>query len=71
MEPNVKKAMMIAAIVLFTVFLIHRITNSAVGSSKTTTSKTVIVDNDPQRHYYGFGTPAANHYNSYKAQYYN
>jgi hypothetical protein len=70
MEPGIKKALMIAAIVLFTVFLIKHITNASYGSSSgTTTTKTVVVhDNNPHRYYYGYGNP---HYNSYKAQYYN
>ena len=71
MEPGIKKALMIAGIVIFTVLTIHIITNTPVsssGSSKTTTKTVVVHDNDPHRYYYGFGTP---HYNSYKAQYYN
>jgi hypothetical protein len=73
MEPGVKKALMIAGIVLFTVLTIHIITNSSVGSSNGSssgsTTKTVVVrDNNPHRYYYGYGNP---HYNSYKAQYYN
>jgi hypothetical protein len=74
MEPDMKKAIMIAAIVILTVILIKHITNASSGSSSTTTktaSKTVFVDNDPHRYYYGYGTPAVNHYNGYKAQYYN
>jgi len=68
-----KKALMIAAIVILTVILIKHITNASYGSGSTTTttktaSKTVFVDNDPHRHYYGYGSP---NYNSYKAQYYN
>jgi len=70
-----KKALMIAAIVILTVILIKHITNASYGSGSTTTtktaSKTVFVDNDPHRHYYGYGTPDVNHYNGYKAQYYN
>ena len=68
-----KKGLMIAGIVILTVILIKHITNASTGSSGTTTAtstKTVFVDNDPHRHYYGFNTPV-NHYNSYKAQYYN
>jgi hypothetical protein len=72
MEPEMKKALMIAAIVILTVIVIKHITNASYGSGSTTTtktaSKTVFVDNDPHRHYSGYGTP---HYNSYKAQYYN
>jgi hypothetical protein len=73
MEPEMKKGLMIACIVILTVILIKHITNASSGSSGTTTSatKTVFVDNDPHRHYYGYGTPAVNHYNGYKAQYYN
>ena len=74
MEPETKKALMIAGIVILTVILIKHITNASTGSSGTTTSttKTVFVDNDPhRRYYYGFGTPAVNNYNPYKAQYYN
>ena len=66
-----KKALMIAGIVIATVILIKHITNSPSGSSgtTTTTTKTVLVDNDPhRRYYYGFGTPTVNRY---KAQYYN
>ena len=70
-----KKALMIAGIVLFTVLTIHIITNSSVGSSggsSGSTTKTVVVhDNNPHRYYYGYGTPATRYYNSYKAQYYN
>ena len=67
-----KKGLMIAGIVILTVILIKHITNTSTTSSGTTTAtKTVFVDNDPHRHYYGFGTPAVNHYNGYKAQYYN
>jgi hypothetical protein len=70
-----KKGLMIAASVVITVILIKNITNASSGSSGSTTtktaSKTVFVDNDPHRHYYGYGTPAVNHYNGYKAQYYN
>ena len=67
-----KKGLMIAGIVILTVILIKHITNTSTTSSGTTTdTKTVFVDNDPHRHYYGFGTPAVNHYNGYKAQYYN
>jgi hypothetical protein len=69
-----KKVIMIAAIVILTVILIKHITNASSGSSGSTTktaSKTVFVDNDPHRHYYGYGTPAVNNYNGYKAQYYN
>ncbi len=67
-----KKGLMIALIVILTVILIKHITNASTGSSGTTatSTKTVFVDNDPHRHYYGFNTPV-NHYNSYKAQYYN
>ena len=67
---------MIALIVILTVILIKHITNASYGSSSSgstttkTASKTVFVDNDPHRHYYGFNTPV-NHYNGYKAQYYN
>ena len=71
MEPGIKKALMIAGIVLFTVLTIHIITNTPVsssGSSKTTTKTVVVHDNNPHRYYYGYGNP---HYNSYKAQYYN
>jgi hypothetical protein len=68
MEPGIKKTLMIAGIVIFTVLTIHIITNTPVGSSKTTTKTVVVHDNDPHRYYYGYGTP---HYNSYKAQYYN
>ncbi len=66
-----KKALMIAGIVIATVILIKHITNSPTGSttSTTTATKTVFVDNDPhRRYYYGFGTPNVNRY---KAQYYN
>lgn len=70
-----KKGLMIAASVVLTVILIKHITNASSGSSGSTTtktaSKTVFVDNDPHRYYYGFNTPAVNHYNGYKAQYYN
>jgi len=72
-----KKVLMIAAIVILTVILIKHITNASSGSSGSsgsttkTASKTVFVDNDPHRHYYGYGTPAVNNYNGYKAQYYN
>jgi hypothetical protein len=72
MEPQMKKALMIAGIVILTVILIKHITNSPTGSSTTSTTtatKTVFVDNDPhRRYYYGFGTPNVNRY---KAQYYN
>ena len=72
MEPDIKKALMIAGIVLFTFLTIHIITNTSVGSSggsSGSSTKTVVVhDNNPHRYYYGYGTP---HYNSYKAQYYN
>jgi hypothetical protein len=71
MEPGIKKALMIAGIVLFTVLMIHIITNTPVnssGSSKTTTKTVVVRDNNPHRYYYGYGNP---HYNSYKSQYYN
>ena len=74
MEPGIKKALMIAGIVLFTVFMIKIITNTPVSSSNGSSgssSKTVVVHDNPHRYYYGFGTPAANHYNGYKAQYYN
>jgi len=74
MEPEMKKGLMIAGIVILTVFLIKHITNASTGSSSGTTTKTatntVFVDNDPHRYYYGFNTPV-NHYNGYKAQYYN
>ena len=63
-----KKALMIAGIVLFTVLTIHIITNSSIGSSGSTTKTVVVHDNNPHRYYYGYGNP---HYNSYKAQYYN
>ena len=67
-----KKGLMIAASVVLTVILIKHITNASSGSTTTkTASKTVFVDNDPHRYYYGFNTPAVNHYNGYKAQYYN
>jgi hypothetical protein len=73
MDHGVKKGLMIAGIVFFTLFIIHQITNAPItssGTTATTSTKTVFVDNDPRRHYYGYGTPA-NHYNGYKAQYYN
>ena len=69
-----KKALMIAGIVLFTVLTIHIITNSSSGSSSSSnkSSKTVVVhDNNPQRYYYGFNEPVHRNYNPYKAQYYN
>jgi len=72
MEPDIKKALMIAGIVIFTVLTIHIITNTSVESSGgTSKSKTVVVhDNNPHRYYYGFNEPV-HHYNSYKAKYYN
>jgi hypothetical protein len=72
MEPQVKKAIMIASIVIVTIMLIKHITNSPV-SYGTTSSKTVVVHhrNEPvHRYYYGFNEPV-HHYNPYKAQYYN
>jgi maltose-binding protein MalE len=73
MEPDIKKALMIAGIVLFTVLTIHIITNTSVESSSSNkSSKTVVVhDNNPQRYYYGFNEPVHRNYNPYKAQYYN
>lgn len=72
MEPEVKKALMIASIVVLTIMLIKHITNSPV-SYGTTSSKTVVV-HDPNypvhRYYYGFNEPV-HHNNPYKAQYYN
>ena len=71
MEPEVKKALIIASIVIVTIMLIKHITNSPV-SYGTTSSKTVVVHdpNNPAHHYYGFNEPV-HHYNHYKAQYYN
>jgi hypothetical protein len=74
MEPETKKALTIAGIVLFTIFLIKHITNASYGSSgsgsSSSRSKTVVV-NPNQRHYYGFNEPVHRNYNPYKAQYYN
>lgn len=72
MEPGTKKALTIAGIVLFTIFLIKHITNASYSSSgsNSSTSKTVVV-NPNQRHYYGFNEPVHRYYNPYKAQYYN
>jgi hypothetical protein len=69
MEPEVKKALIIASIVIVTVMLIKHITNSPV-SYGTTNSKTVVVRQPAHRYYYGFNEPV-HHYNPYKAQYYN
>ena len=74
MEPGIKKALMIAGIVLLTVFLIKIITNTPVSSSSGSSgssSKTVVVHDNPQRYYYGFNEPVHRNYNPYKAQYYN
>ena len=70
MEHSVKKGLMIAGIVFFTVFIIHQITNSSTGTT-TTTEKVVITHNPhyPHKYYYGFNEPV--HHNRYKAQYYN
>jgi hypothetical protein len=72
MEPETKKALTIAGIVLLTIFLIKHITNASYSSSGSgsSTSKTVVV-NPNQRHYYGFNEPVHRYYNPYKAQYYN
>ena len=72
MEPEMKKGLMIALIVILTVILIKHITNAPTSSGTTsaTATKTVFVDNDPHRHYYGYNAPV-NQYNGYKAQYYN
>lgn len=71
MDPVIKKALMIAAIVLFTFFIINVITNMPIGSSGSSTTKTVVVDRRPHRYYYGFNEPVYRHYNPYKSQYYN
>ena len=69
MEPEVKKALIIASIVIVTIMLIKHITNSPV-SYGTTSSKTVVVRQPVHRYYYGFNEPV-HHYNPYKEQYYN
>jgi len=69
MEPEVKKALIIASIVIVTVMLIKHITNSPVSYGKTS-SKTVVVHEPAHRYYYGFNEPV-HHYNPYKEQYYN
>lgn len=71
MDPVIKKALMIAAIVLFTFFMIHVITNAPIRSSGSSTTKTIVVDRRPHRYYYGFNEPVHRYYNPYKAQYYN
>ncbi len=72
MDPIIKKALIIAGIVLFTFFMIRIITNAPIGtSSGSSTSKTVVVDSRPHRYYYGFNEPVHRYYNPYKAQYYN
>ena len=71
MDPDIKKALMIAAIVLFTFFIIRIITNMPISSSGSSTTKTVVVDRHPHRYYYGFNEPIHRYYNPYKAQYYN
>jgi len=74
MEPEMKKGLMIAGIVILTIIIIKHITNASTGSSSgttTSTTKTVFVDNDPHRYYYGFNEPVHRYYNPYKAQYYN
>ena len=69
MDPSVKKGLMIAGIVLITLFIIHQITNASTGTTTTTTKKIVVTDNNPHKYYYGFNEPV--HHNAYKAQYYN
>jgi maltose-binding protein MalE len=72
MDSGVKKGLMIASIVILTVILIKHITNASTGSSSgSSTSKTVVVHDNPHRYYYGFNEPVHRNYNSYKAQYYN
>ena len=70
MDHSVKKGLMIAGIVLITLFIIHQITNASTGTTSTTTTKKVVItDNNPHKYYYGFNEPV--HHNAYKAHYYN
>jgi len=65
MEISVKKVAMISGIILFTVFMIHVITNSPINysSNGSSTSKTVVVDHrHHHRGYPGYGRPPVNYY---------